>query len=119
MNDLDKRIQEALKGASGDELEIKETHLTDDLISLFRGNNRWWNTFGLSISLVFLAIAIWCAIRFFGSDTTRLQMAWGFGFVVSCVSVGLVKIYIWMEMHTNRILREIKRVELLLIQNRK
>ena len=73
MNDLDERIQEALKGSDGNGIEIKEANLTNDLISVFRGRYRWWNAYIFVLNMVFFALAIWCANRFFGAETTKLQ----------------------------------------------
>ncbi len=118
MNNLDDRIQEALRNSQGDGLGIEETHVMDDLISVFRGRNRWWNTFGLVLSLVFFGLAIVCVVKFLGAEATKQQLFWGFSFSACVLSVGLVKIYFWMEMHTNRILREVKRIELLILREK-
>lgn len=50
------------------------------------------------------------------AESTREQLQWGGVCMLGLVFVGSLKMCSWLEIHTNRALRELKRVELLLLQ---
>lgn len=62
------------------------------------------------------ALAIWAAIEFIDSETVRDQLRWGGLCLLGMLMSSFIEVYFWMEMRTNRILREAKRVELLFLQ---
>ena len=118
MKDLDRKIQEALQGSSQEGNVAEEQNVAEELLTAFRGRNRWLNAFGALLTFAFFGVAIWGIVEFFDADNVREQIAWGGLCLVAMMFVGFLKVYFWMEMHTNRILREVKRVELLLLQSR-
>ncbi|MCH8277199.1 MAG: hypothetical protein IIA50_06665 [Bacteroidetes bacterium] len=62
--------------------------------------------------LVFLVFAIYAGIRFLDTDVASEQILWGAVFFLMLGSVMSMKIWYWMEMQKNQMIREIKRVEL-------
>jgi hypothetical protein len=111
MNDLDKKIQAALQSGSPDE----EPNLAEEVINVFRGRHRWMHGIVVAVSVVFLALAVWASFRFYYADVVREQLLWGGLALVALLMISFMKVWFWLEMHTNRILREVKRVELLFI----
>lgn len=119
MNDLDKRIQEALRGDKEGESLIGEPNLMEEMLAAFRGRNKWINGIAFVDTLVLFAIAVWGAIRFYRAEAVEDQLFWGGVCLLGMLFVGFLKTYFWLQMSTNRVLREIKRVELLFLQRQK
>jgi len=63
-------------------------------------------------AVLFLAAAIYSAVRFFGTTETKDQIMYATIFISSFYGVGLMKIFAWQMLHRNSIKREIKRLEL-------
>ncbi len=84
------------------------------LAELFRGRNRWLTIVAFIYTLVFLGLAVWCAVQFFATDpaATKALIGWAAGFSVSIMVVGLIKIWFWLDMQRHAATREVKRLEL-------
>jgi hypothetical protein len=115
MNDLDNKIRAALQGAS----PADEPNLAEEVITVFRGRHRWMHGIVVVVSLLFMALAIWASIRFYHADVVREQLLWGGLALVALLMISFMKVWFWLEMHTNRILREVKRIELLFVSGEK
>jgi hypothetical protein len=115
MNDLDQRIQSALRSGSAAADPGADPNLAEEIIGTFRGRNRLLMAFSFAYSLALFAVAIWAAVKFYHAATVVAQLQWGALALVCLLIVMFVKVWFWLEMHTNRVLREVKRVELLLV----
>lgn len=115
MNDLDHRIQAALRRDAASPDLGTEPNIAEEVITAFRGRNRLLSTFMFVLSFVFFAVAVWAAVRFYRADAVMDQLRWGGLSLLLILMVSFIKIWFWLEMHTNRVLREVKRVELLLV----
>ena len=111
MNDLDNKIRAALHGDSAAE----EPNLAEEVISVFRGRNRWMHGVAVAVSLVFMALGVWASIRFYHAGAVQEQLRWAGLALFAFLAISFMKVWFWLEMHTNRILREVKRVELLFV----
>jgi hypothetical protein len=114
MNETDRTIREAL-GKEDAELmnELKDDpSIFVELINTYRGRRRWLTVLGTFLTLVFLALAILCAIRFFGAETTQRQIMWATGCVLCVLNIAMLKIWVFLEMNRNAMMRELKRIEL-------
>jgi hypothetical protein len=66
--------------------------------------------------LFFLGLAIVCGILFFLTDRTDEQIMYA-SFFVCCIIISyLIKVFAWLRLHENNIKREIKRLELRIIE---
>jgi len=119
MNDLDRKIQEALRGADGGDALAREPNVAEELIGTFRTRHRWIHAIAFVLTFVFFVSAVWSGFRFAAADTARDQLLWGGLCLLGMLFVGLLKVYFWLEIHTNRILREMKRVELLILDSQR
>jgi len=117
MNDIDQKIQAALRSDPAGDALAGEPNLAEEVISTFRGRRRWISAGAVAINLVFLAGAIWATVRFLGADGAAAQLRWCALAFVFVLVVAYIKLWFWLEMHTNRVLRELKRLELLLVAN--
>ncbi|GAB5558572.1 MAG: hypothetical protein SynsKO_02190 [Synoicihabitans sp.] len=119
MKNIDHKISEALR-ESYPEVDIgPEPNLAEELITAFRGRNRWTHALAFVFSLIALGVFIWAAIRFYDAPNVREQLNWGGVAFFATIFISFQKVWFWMEMHSNRVLREIKRIELLLCSQKK
>lgn len=116
MNDFDRQIQAALRDSASGAPTSDQPNLAEELISTFRGRNRWLHGLVFVWSVVLFGLAVWAGVRFHGAEPLREQLLWGALALLAILMVAFIKVYFWLELHTNRILREIKRVELLVLQ---
>jgi hypothetical protein len=114
MNDLDQKIQAALQrdraGANAD-----EPNLAEEVISAFRGRHRWLTGVAVVFSFGLFGILVWAVFQFRAAEAVREQLIWGGVTLWTALAIGFIKVWFWLEMHSNRVLREVKRLELLLL----
>ncbi|MDQ6655896.1 MAG: hypothetical protein M3Y80_08790 [Verrucomicrobiota bacterium] len=111
MNELDQKIQAALqRGSAAD-----EPNLAEEVITVFRGQHRWMHAVMVIVTLLVLAAGVWAGLQFYHAEVVREQLLWGAAALIALLTVSFIKVWFWLEMHTNRILREVKRVELLFV----
>lgn len=114
MNDLDQRIRNALLRAPGGSDLAREPGVAEELIGTFRTRHRFLHAFAFALTFAFFAVAVVSGFRFAAASDTHAQIAWGGACLLALTFTGFLKVYFWLEIHTNRMLRELKRVELLL-----
>ncbi|ABI64875.1 MAG: hypothetical protein ACJAU5_000866 [Maricaulis maris] len=112
--DLDRLILEALdaddRAVLGDLAE--EPGYFAQAFGLFRGKLAWVMWIAYVVNIIGAGLAIWAAWKMFQTTDPVMTIRWGVGVVVA-VNVGLfMKGGLGLQMQNNRILRELKRVEL-------
>jgi hypothetical protein len=114
MESIDERIRKALSSEDRAFLEQMDSNgsLYSDVAETFRGHTRWLNTLGWVFGFVLFAVAAYCGWQFFTQPDMRTMQLWGAGVMLSALGLGLIKLYFFMEIQKNAIVREIKRVEL-------
>lgn len=113
MEDIDQLIKDTLTQEEAkfyDELE--EQNVLGMICGLFTGKNKWILILMNIMTLVFFALFIYCLVNFFGTSETNELIKWGLGCLVFLLGVSMLKIFTWMQMDKNAILREMKRLEL-------
>ena len=115
MNDLDRKIQAALRGeASADQLG-SDPNFFEEMMATFRGRHRLLSGFAVVLQLVSLAVFVFALLRFFAAPDVTAQLRWGGLAGLMVLFVANIKFWFWLEVHSNRVLRELKRIELLLV----
>ena len=118
MEEIDHLIKDTLskeEAAFYDSLE--EQNNFEKILGLFKGKNAWFLILTNIMTLLFFGLFVYCCIQFFNVDTTKELMKWGFGSIMFLLSMSMLKIYAWMQMDKNAILREMKRLELLVMSS--
>lgn len=113
MEDIDKLIKETLTQEEAkfyDELE--EQNVFQMVLGLFSGKNKWIIVLMNIMTLVFFILFIYCTVQFVKTEITNELIKWGLGGFVCLLAVSMLKLFAWMQMDKNAILREIKRLEL-------
>ena len=111
MNNLDDKIRAALQG----DASAAEPNLAEEVITVFRGRHRWMHAIVVLVSVALLAVTVWASLRFYHAAVVREQLLWGGLALVALLMISFMKVWFWLEMQTNRVLREVKRVELLFL----
>lgn len=114
MKNIDEKIAAALRQVAPESEVIDEPNLAEELITAFRGRNQWTNALAFIFSLVGLGLAVWSGIEFYNAPEVRDMLLWGGFCFFNVLFISFLKVWFWLEMHSNRVLRELKRVELLL-----
>lgn len=120
MEKLDQMIVEALseeERALGAGLE--EDGIFRQIGGQFRGPNAWVHWLTTVALFAYAALALWAAVRFFTAVETADLVFWGIIGAVSIVVIGMLKLYMLGEMQTDRVIRELKRVQLILAAREK
>ena len=114
MESIDERIQKAL--SSDDQAFLArmaaDGSLYRDIAATFVGHTRWLNALAIVLALALLAVGVICGWQFAIQTDVRSMQLWGAGTILSFLSLGLIKLWFWMELQKVAIVREIKRVEL-------
>ena len=114
IEDIDKLIKETLTEEESkfyDELE--EQNVLQMVYGLFKGKNKWIMVMMNVMTLIFFGLFIYCLVQFFSVEATKDLLKWGLGGIVFLLGVSMLKIFAWMQMDKNALLREIKRLELI------
>jgi len=111
--EIDKIIHEALGKEEAEFYDqLGEQSLLEMSLGVFRGRNKFIYILTLVVSFVFVGIFIYCAIEFFKAETVKEMIIYGAIGFYSIISITAIKLWHWMQMNTNQILREMKRLEL-------
>ena len=117
MDELDKRIEAALNAEDRALLaQFGEQGLVGQVFSVFSGKQGWIASIMVVMSFVVFAAAVYCSWKFFTADAVLTAMRWGAGAGMLMLMVGFMKVWFWMRMESNRMLREVKRLELQMVR---
>ena len=111
--DIDQLIKDTLTKEEAkfyDELE--EQNVLGMIFGLFQGKNKWILIMMNIMTLVFFGLFIYCLVQFFDAEATKDLLKWGFGSIIFMLGVSMLKVFAWMQMDKNALLRELKRLEL-------
>lgn len=111
--DIDKLIKETLTEEEAkfyDELD--EQNVFQMLGGLFQGKNKWIMYVMNFMTLIFFGLFVYCVVQFFNTDITNDMITWGIGGLVFLFGMSMLKVFAWMQMDKNALLREIKRLEI-------
>ena len=111
--DIDKLIKETLTQEEAKFYnDLEEQNAFQMIWGLFRGKNKWLLVMMNIVTLVFFGLFIYCLVQFFNVETTKELLKWGLGSLMFLFGVSMLKVFAWMQMDKNAILREMKRLEL-------
>ncbi len=110
---IDKIIYEALSKEEAEFYDqLGEQNLLDMTLGVFQGKNKIIYLLTLIMSFVIFGVFVFCAIKFYNAENTRDMLIYGAIGGWSMMSVGFIKLWHWMQMNNNALLREMKRLEL-------
>src|SRR5690606_2912057 len=83
-----------------------------EALGTFSGKWGPMNAFAALVTFAMFGAAVYCGWSAFGALDVRETVLWSAGAVVAMLAVAMLKMYFWMEMNKNVMLREVKRLEL-------
>jgi hypothetical protein len=111
--DLDRKIRETL---AADDAELLgppgEPPVLEQIGEVFRGRLGWVNRLTVVFLLVFAVFAVVSVVSFFRAESTRDLIAWAGAFGLCLLVITTGRLWLWEQLHTNAILREVKRLQL-------
>jgi hypothetical protein len=90
----------------------KEPNVFDEAIQALTGRMLFVNVLVAAITFAATAAGFYFGWKLLTADSVREAVNWGAGLGVSLAFVSLLKIWFWLEMQSNRVIREVKRLEL-------
>src|SRR4051794_6594581 len=114
MSSIDDRIRQSM--SSDDQALLARIDADDtiyrEVIATFQGRMRWLNIGASIVGFTLFGVALFCAWRFITQTDPRSMILWGAGTGLAAAGLSMIKIWFWMEIQKNAIVRELKRVEL-------
>ncbi|PTM05192.1 MAG: hypothetical protein DA407_12490 [Bacteroidetes bacterium] len=113
MEDIDKLIKETLTQEEAkfyDDLE--EQNVLQMVMGLFKGKNKWIMFMMNIVTVLVFGVFVYCAVQFFNTDVTNELIKWSIIGTFCMLIVSMLKMFAWMQMDKNALLREMKRLEL-------
>lgn len=110
---LDEKIKQSLQAEQHDLESVLETDsgLFKQFTGIYRGKMRSWTVLGTMLAFILTAIFILSAYQYFNAEQIAQQLFWAVCFVSSLMMQIAVKLWLFMEMNRQSIIKEIKRSE--------
>jgi len=117
MNEIDKKIAEALSEEDRDLMKhFDEQGLFSLWFSIYQGRQAWIGILSTIAIISMLVLAGFCLWQFFGAENNVQATKWGVTGGFFMLMVAFMKVWFWIRMEANRVIREIKRLELQLVR---
>ena len=92
--------------------DLDEPSIWESFSSIFKGKNRWITYYSMFIVIGLTIFSVYALIQFISVATIPEMIKWGAAMFASFISVGFLKVYYWMQMDKNVMMKEIKRLGL-------
>ena len=114
MRDLDKLIEKALDAEERDLLRSigEEPGFFSQAFGIFSGRIGWVHVLLMVVQGVVFIGGVWTAWHFFQAGDALTALRWGLPSAVLLLMSLMIKLAMWPTMQTNRLIRELKRIEL-------
>ena len=91
--------------------DLGEQNLLEKLGEVHKGKTGWLVSIMTIVLVIIFIIFIFCALQFFDTEVTNELMKWAAGGFMCMMAMTMIKLYIWMQMDKNDLLRALKRLE--------
>ena len=121
MRDLDHMIDEALDAEERELLRSigEEPGFFSQALGLFGGRTGWVNIVMMVAQALLFLGGVWAAWHFFEAVEPVAQLRWGIPAAVLLIVATVLKMALLPRMESNRLMRELKRLELQLARSTK
>ena len=116
MNALDDDIRKVLANEESLYDLEREEGVFRQMAGIFRGKMRWMAIAVTIETVVFVVLIVLAAIEFFQTDETKWQIFYATSILLLAMLLLLIKLWGWMQMSRYAIQREIKRLELRILE---
>lgn len=104
---VDDTIRQAVNGDSRD-----EENIIIETLRVMRGRNAWLNWICAAFSLAFFGIQVYAGYKLYIITDASDRVFWAVVFLFAAMAVGMLKLWLWMMVNRNAVIRELKRLEL-------
>ena len=112
-NKIDEMIKQALHEEDRETFDsLGEQNLFQMVGGLFSGKLKWLMILINVVMVAFFIGFIYCLVKFLKADDIKMMITYGAGAFTAIIAVTMLKLFAWMQIDKNAILREIKRLEL-------
>jgi hypothetical protein len=120
MQDIDRMIDEALEGENQTLFRetAREPGYFDQAFGIFTGSIGWTNAVLMVTQTVLFVAGVWAGWRFFQAGDTLSALHWGLPAAVMVLMATVLKTALMPAIQANRVIRELKRLELQLALTR-
>jgi len=126
MDNKKEKIDDLIKDALSNEEakfydELGEQTLLEKIGEVHKGKTGWLASVMTIMHVLVFIVFVFCTIQFFNTEVTNELIKWACAGFLCMVFMGMMKLYIWMQMDKNETLRELKRLEIqvaVLFENR-
>ncbi len=116
MPSIDELIKEALSERESEIIKsTRELGYFSLAFGLFRGKLGWLNWLIMLGQWGLFVLGVWAAWRFFAAVELLEAIKWGLSAAVLILMAGMMKMSLMPQIQADRVLREIKRLELLIL----
>jgi hypothetical protein len=114
MTNLDQAIRQALSAEDAEFLARfeKDAPFHEQVLGTFTGQWGVLNVFAAILTFALFGVFVYCAWNAFSVQDERATVLWSGGAMLAMLAVAMLKMYFWMELNKNILLREVKRLEL-------
>ena len=119
MRNLDQMIDEALDAEERELLRSigEEPGFLTQAAGIFGGPTGWVNAVMMTAQIVLFLGGSWAAWNFFAASEPAAQLRWGLPAAVLLIIATIMKMALLPRMESNRLMRELKRIELQLARS--
>ena len=119
MKDVDQMIDEALDAEERELLRAigDEPGFIERAMGMFGAGARWMIVFMMVGQALLFVAGVWAAWGFFEATDPVIQLRWGLPAAVLLLASLAVKLAVAPPIHTNQIMRELKRIELQIVRS--
>lgn len=113
MTNIDRAIRDALSKEDAEFLaRFEDRSPIGEVLGTFSGRWGAMNVFAALITFAVFGVFVYCFLQMLAAVDVRDVVAWSAGAIIAMLGVAMLKMYFWMEMNKNVVLREVKRLEL-------
>jgi hypothetical protein len=114
MSGLDAAIRQTLSEEDARMFEQLDADaaLHQQILETFGGRLRWLNVAGWVAGFALTGLVFLFGWRFWVATDLAEMLRWGAAAGLASLGVALVKVWFWLQMQKNAVVRELKRVEL-------
>lgn len=95
---------------------FEEEPLLKQVLSTFKGRNWWASVITLIAGTVFNVIFFVGLYKFLTNDSLDMRVYWGVIMLLMAVFIVILKVWTYVQMSRNTLLRELKRIELQVVR---
>ncbi len=119
MTSIDDKIKQALSDEYNEiilENERIDASPFKQMSAGFKGKMGWIYISGIILGVLITAMSIYSIYSFYHETEIKSLIGWGVTIIITVLLTQIMKMWIWSEMSTNRVIREVKILELQLAQ---